>query len=250
MFRSSLLVLMMHLTALLHGQVVNIEGRRFDDNDTSAWKGFLGFKFNAGENTQRFYDLGLNIGVRHLWRHKHRLFLFTDYTVSRVEDNAFQNRGFQHLRYNYAYDKRWTGEAFVQTLYNKPLLLDLRFTMGAGPRLRVVDSEHYRMYIASLLMYEHELTTPGEILNDGRSSSYVSGFLRFTEMAELGAAVYYQPRLFDASDHRIAIESRLVMRFTRRYQFEMRLNLLKDTAQPEGAPAISYKWENAFTVVL
>lgn len=225
-------------------QVVNIEGRRFQ-NDTVPWTGYADLRFNVADNTQRSLSFGLGGAVQHI-RGKHRWFFINDLSLSRVENNDFLNTGFQHLRYNYARDKRWTGEAFVQTQYNKPLLLDQRFTIGAGPRLRVVNGKAVKTHVGTALMYEHERLTGGARTDAGRSSSYLSATACLGPIADLTAVVYYQPKLFDASDHRIALESGFLLRLADRYTFESRLNLLQDTGQPPGVPALTYTWNNRF----
>jgi hypothetical protein len=225
-------------------QVVNIEGRRFL-NDTVPWTGYVDFRLNVTENTQRSNTFGFGGAVQHV-RGKHRFFFINDLALSRVEHNDFLNTGFQHLRYNYARDKRWTGEAFAQTQYNKPLLLDLRATLGAGPRLRVVNEEKYRMYVGTSVMAEYENTSLDEAFFHARNSSYLSMYLKLDGVASVSTVLYYQPRLFDASDHRVALEGSLLLTIGGRYTFESRMNLLKDTGQPEGVPYLSYSWNNRF----
>ncbi|MCB0769737.1 MAG: hypothetical protein KDC00_04955 [Flavobacteriales bacterium] len=110
----SIQVLLLALGAMgSTAQVVNIEGRRFM-NDTVPWSGFVDLRFNVAENTRRSSNFGLGGAVQHV-RGKHRWFFINDLTLNRVEANAFQNTGVQHLRYDHARDRMWTGEAFVQT---------------------------------------------------------------------------------------------------------------------------------------
>ena len=96
------------------------------------------------------------------------------------------------------------------------------------------------------VMLENEHITNGPATLVGRNSNYVSATLSFSDMASLTAVVYYQPKLFDASDHRIAVEGGLLLNMTKRMTLESRLNLLKDSAQPEGVPALTYSWNNLF----
>lgn len=230
----------------LRAQVVNIEGRRFL-NDTVPWSATGDLRYNLTENTQRSFVFGMGGAVQHV-RGKHRYFLVSDLALSRVERNAFLNTGFQHLRYNYARDKRWTGEAFAQAQYNKPLRLDLRATLGAGPRLRLVNEEGLRLHLGTSLMLEHEQVTDGPSFVHGRANGYLSAAVRFSEVVGLTTVVYYQPKLFDASDHRVAVESGLLLFLAERYTFESRLNLLKDTGQPESVPSLTYTWANRFGI--
>lgn len=244
--RTATLLFAMAMAASLAAQVVNIEGRRFV-NDTVPWAGVVDFRYHLTENTQRSYMFGLADAVQHV-RGKHRYLVITDLAASRVESNSFLNTGFQHLRYNYAWLKRWTGEAFAQAQYNKPLHLDLRATLGAGPRLRVVNEEDLRMHVGTSLMLEHERTTDGESFVHGRNSSYLAVTLRFSHITSFTTVVYYQPKLFAAWDHRIAMEAGLLLSLTSRYTVESRLNLLRDTAQPTDVPGFTYGWNNRFGI--
>lgn len=244
--RPVLLPLCLSLSQVLSAQVVNIEGRRFM-NDTVPWAGIVDLRFNITENTQRSMAFGLAGAVQHV-RGRHRYFLVNDVATSRVESNAFLNTGFQHLRYGYAWLERWTGEAFIQTQYNKPLRLDLRTTWGAGPRLRVVNEEDLRVHLGTTVMLEYERVTSGPSFVHGRSSSYAAATLRFNALVSLTTVAYYQPKLFDASDHRIALEAGLMLALSSRYTVESRLNLLRDTGQPEGVPGFTYTWNNRFGI--
>lgn len=229
---------------ICRAQVVNIEGRRMD-NDSVPWSGFVNFRFNVAENGQHSLGFGLDGAVQH--NHGRNRYLFiNDLAFSQVEDNSFLNTGFQHLRYNYRIDSLWTGEAFVQTQYNKPLQLDFRLTVGVGPRLTVIHNKQFKLNLGTSLMYENEYDTDAPAFSDGRSSSYVSGSVNFSEVASLTVVVYYQPKLFDASDHRISLESGFLLNITKRMTLESRLRLLKDTAQPEGVPSLTYSWNNLF----
>lgn len=225
-------------------QVVNIEGRRFM-NDTVPWTGYVNFRFNVAESGQRSLNLGLNGAIQHI-EGPHRYMFINDISFSQVETNEFLNTGFQHLRYNYRLDSMWTGEAFAQAQYNKPLRLDLRLMIGAGPRFTAVDNAKMRVNLGTAIMLERETITDGPITTVARNSSYVSATLKFTTMASLTAVVYYQPKLFDASDHRIAVEGGLQINVTKHMTMESRMNLLKDSAQPEGVPALTYSWNNLF----
>jgi hypothetical protein len=230
--------------ASLQAQVVNIEGRRFG-NDTVPWQGFVSFRFNVAESGQRALNLGLNGGVQFI-DGRDRWFFINDLAFSQVEANEFLNTGFQHLRYNYRADSLWTGEAFAQAQYNKPLQLDLRLTLGAGPRFTALNSEKWRVHVGTALMLEDEYDTDDAHLFQGRNSSYVSATFKFSALASLTSVVYYQPKVFDASDFRVAVEGGLLINVTKRMTLEGRLNLLKDSSPPLGVQPLIYSWNNLF----
>lgn len=246
-FRTRLFTLFLCSCALgemTSAQVVNVEGRRFM-NDSVPWTGYVNFRFNVAESGQRSLNLGLNGAVQHI-DGRHRYMFINDISFSQVEANEFLNTGFQHLRYNYRVDSMWTGEAFVQSQYNKPLRLDLRLMIGAGPRYTAVDNAKMRVNLGTAVMLEREGITDGPITTLVRNSSYVSATLIFTGMASLTTVVYFQPKLFDASDQRIAVEGGLLINVTEHMTLESRMNLLKDSAQPEGVPSLTYSWNNLF----
>lgn len=225
-------------------QVVNIEGRRFL-NDTVPWTGYVNFRFNVSESGQRSLNLGLNGAVQFI-DGRDRWFFINDLAFSQVEDNEFLNTGYQHLRYNLRHDSLWTGEAYAQAQYNKPLRLDLRLILGAGPRLRVLGSRKMLVNIGTSLLVERETITDGPVLIEGRNSTYVAGTLKISSVASLTAVVYYQPKLFDASDHRILLEGGFLVNITKWLTLESRLNLMKDSAPPEGVNELNYSWNNLF----
>ncbi|MBS1569192.1 MAG: DUF481 domain-containing protein [Bacteroidetes bacterium] len=232
------------LPAGLVAQVVNIEGRRFG-NDTVPWQGYANFRFNVSESGQRSLNLGLNGGLQFI-DGRDRWFFINDLAFSQVEANEFLNTGFQHLRYNYRADSLWTGEAFAQAQYNKPLQLNLRMTVGAGPRFSALNSEKWRVHIGTALMLEKEYDTDGTQLFQGRNSSYAAATFKFSAVASLTTVVYYQPKIFDASDNRVSIESGLLINVTKRMTLEGRLNLLKDSNPPHGVQPLIYSWNNLF----
>lgn len=225
-------------------QVVNIEGRRFL-NDTVPWTGFVNFRFHVAESGQRSLNMGLGGAVQFI-DGRDRWFFINDLSFSQVEDNEFRNTGYQHLRYNLHHDSLWTGEAYAQAQYNKPLRLDLRLMLGAGPRLRMLHTKRVQLNAGSSLLIEREVITNGPVEVVGRNSTYVVGTVNISSLTSLTTVVYYQPKLFDASDQRILVEAGLLINITSRLTVESRLNLLRDTAPPEGVNALNYSWNNLF----
>ncbi len=244
------ITLLLVLSPLLaHAQVVNIENKRFD-NDTVRWSAQVGARFNVVENTQRSTDLGAQGGVQFI-HDIHRAFFVTDFSLNRVENNAFTNMGFQHLRYQRQWRGPFVWEGFTQLQYNKPLRIDIRWVTGAGIRAVVRNAQDLRLALGSSLMYEHEVDRVNDIYhNDIRFSSYVSAAWKIEPHMQLTTIIYYQPLIGDASDHRIAVESQLRFRVTRRFAFDTRLNLQKDTKMAPGVPELNYRWENVFTFLL
>ncbi|MCL4282581.1 MAG: DUF481 domain-containing protein [Flavobacteriales bacterium] len=241
---SFLLAPALFLCGAAHAQVVNIESRRFM-NDTVPWTGFVNFRFNVSESGQRSLNFGLNGAVQYI-HGKDRWFFINDLAFSQVEANDFLNTGFQHFRYNYRKDSLWTGEAFAQAQYNKPLKLDLRLTLGAGPRLTALNTRKWQVNLGTALMLEREAITDGPVEVVGRSSSYAAATLKFSAMVSLTGVAYYQPKVFDASDQRVALEGAFLIAVSKQITLESRINLLKDSTPPQGVNDMNYSWTNMF----
>ncbi|MCW5900113.1 MAG: DUF481 domain-containing protein [Flavobacteriales bacterium] len=239
-----LLLALLPLTAT--AQVVNIENKRFED-DTSRWAAHASLRFNVVENTQRSTELGANGGLQFI-HGIHRAFVITDFNLNKVEDNAFTNTGFQHLRYQRAWRGPVHWEAYTQLQYNKPLRIDVRWVTGAGPRIVVRNTDAMRLALGSSLMFEHEVDRVNELrYNDLRLSHYLSTSFKLEPHTQFTAILYYQPLIGDISDHRVALEAQLRFRVTRRWAFDTRLNLQQDTKMAPGVPGLNYRWTNAFT---
>lgn len=230
-------------------QVVNIENKRLQ-NDTARWTGQAGLRFNVVENTQRSTDFGTTGSVQFI-EGKHRAFFVMDMNLSRVERNAFLNTGFQHLRYQRHWRGIFSWEGYTQMQYNKPLRVDLRWTTGGGLRAVVRNSDDLRLSMGSSILFEHEVDRVNDLYyNDFRISNYISAGWKLEPNLQLTTILYYQPVIADASDHRIALEAQLRIRATKRFAFDTRINLQKDTKMAPGIPELNYRWQNTFTFLL
>jgi len=120
--------------------------------------------------------------------------------------------------------------------------------MGAGPRALLRDGDDLRLAMGAALMFEHEVDRVNDLrYNDVRFSGYISAGWKLDPHIQLATILYYQPLIGDASDHRVALETQLRFRATRRFSFDTRLNLQKDTKMAPGVPELNYRWENLFT---
>jgi len=61
---------------------------------------------------------------------------------------------------------------------------------------------------------------------------------------QLTTVVYYQPKVGDASDHRVAVEGQFKVRAIGRFSVETRINLQKDTRISPEIPTLNCRWEN------
>ena len=144
---------------------------------------------------------------------RHLALFVNDLGFERSGGQSFVNQGSQHLRYNYKLLENITWEAFVQSQYNSIAKIQFRGLTGIGPRLKLLGLEKYRLYVGTLVMYEHEeLDEETLIINrDWRASSYLSLSFFPTDNITFVSTTYYQPVLNDFKDYRIASENSFVL---------------------------------------
>lgn len=228
-------------------QVINIEGKRFL-NDTNGWVGNADFSFAAIQNTQQVLSFSNALRIQYQ-KDRSRFILLNDINFIKAGKTDFVNAGYQHFRYNYKVRKLLTMEAFTQTQYNPVLRLDFRYLLGAGPRLRLLKRKEARIYAAALYMYEYDDVVGDPVnIHEHRISSYLTFTLHLLKNCELISTTFYQPKLGEPGDYRIANDSSLEIHINKHLNFKSTFNLLYDTRQPEGIPELVYNFRNGLSV--
>lgn len=229
----------------LKAQVINIEGKRFL-KDSNGFIGRADVNFNINQNTQQVLYFGTNIHMQYR-KNKYRLLTITDFSFIKAGRQDFVNAGYQHIRYNYKLTKLITWEVFTQAQYNRILLLDRRYLAGTGPRFRVLKKEKVKVYAAALYMYEYQSQNNDSIhAFNNRVSAYVTLSIGFNKI-DFTSTTFYQPKLGDLNNYRIANDSSLDVAITKRFNFKTGFNLLYDTRQPIGIPALTYALKNGLS---
>lgn len=226
-------------------QVINIENKRFL-NDTDGWVGRADLNFNINQNVQQVMALGMNVHAQYVKR-RQRLLAIGDLSFIKADAQDFVNAGYQHLRYNYKIVNRLTWEAFIQAQYNKVLRLDRRYLAGTGPRFKLIKRGSVRLYAGALYMYEYQSQNTDSIFGfHHRMSTYFTMTINFKK-ADFTNTTFYQPNLGEFADYRIASDSVLEFIISNRLNFKAGFNLLYDTRQPLGIPALTYALKNGLS---
>jgi putative salt-induced outer membrane protein YdiY len=226
----------------IFSQVVNIENKRFL-NDTNGWVGRVDFGFNLTQNTQQIITFNNSVRAQYQ-KNKSRFLILNELNFIQAAGKDFVNSGFQHFRYSYKVKERITAESFVQTQYNPILRLNLRFLIGAGPRFKLIKKERFKLYAATLYMYEYEEILKSATNYDHRLSSYVTFAWSISKQMEWTATTFYQPNIQNFSDYRIAHDGALEIAISKHFSFLLNTNVLFDTKQPEGIPELTYTIKN------
>jgi hypothetical protein len=255
-----LLFLLALLWAPLAQAQVNIEKLRAGPTeDGISGSVSLATAFSSGNID--FADFGLGSFVAHKTG-KHTTFLVTngrfaakrtqsDYLVEPDislwdEEAHYSYNALSHLRTTYALSEKLTLEAYTQYEFNEFLLLDRRVLAGLGPRYQLLDGAKGALWVGTSAMLEAERLNPDAIAasepvdqQHWRSSNYTTAKLVFSETSSWLTTIYYQPRVDEISDFRLAGETGLNFAMTDRFSFSVDARLRHDSVPPETAEGVA-----------
>lgn len=238
-----ILILLLVAAANIYSQVVNVESRRMR-TDTTGWSGSAEGSFQFSKSVDEIYDLGALLHMQ--YKGKNDLWLFlNEARIIKGAGTQFINAGFAHIRYNRKVTAellRW--EVFTQYQYNKALEVGQRILAGTGPRFKIIESDIFRAYAASLYMFEYQESVDKTIIErNHRTSSYLSFTLEFKRF-ELRNTTYFQPNMKELKDYRILSQSDLLIKLTDDLKFKTGFNYRFDSRPFPGVPEVTYYLSN------
>jgi len=173
---------------------------------------------------------------------KHLLIFKNDLKFLKIEGEDFSNSGITHIRHNYSLNDRIAWETFGQGQYNKVSKINFRGLLGVGPRFKLSNSEKYKFYLGTLIMYEQE-----ELLDDVtpvqrglRGSTYLSFSLYPNDRVTMISTTYFQPLLKDFGDHRLSSQSSLIVDMFRNVAIKISYTFIYDETPAVGIPNSQY----------
>ena len=222
-------------------QVINAESLR-KVTDTSGFSGSAGLEFSLKRDVNDKFSVLANVHVQYKM-HRHLVLLKNEIEFQKIESNNFENKGVQHFRYNYKLYPQMAWEVFAQAQYNKVSKINFRGLVGTGPRFKLSKLENYKFYLGTLVMYEHQELSDGvtPIERIYRGSAYFSFSLYPTETVSVSSTTYYQPKLSDFSDFRIASETSLLISLYRNFAFKTTYIFTFDDSPAVGIPNSQYE---------
>lgn len=228
----------------LHAQLVNIEISRKDAKP--GLQGHVDLNLMLAQNTQQIFDAGTSALLQYN-RERHTILALNTIGLMRVDGNNLINQGYQHLRYNYTFGNGFTvAEFFTQHQYNSIRLLQRRFLLGGGPRFRIFRDSQLAVYVAPLVMFEHELLDdPDNTQTDKfKGDLYVSITYELDKKIKFSHTTYYQPDFAAFNEYRMSSETGFEMKFNDRFSFLVIYNLAYDSAPPANIPELFYTLRN------
>jgi hypothetical protein len=226
---------------------INVESLR--ETTDKKWIGSIGLNMGLIKNTNNIFWVSNNAQIQYKdSTNTNYWLLYNNLSFQKLEGESFVNKGTQHLRYNRKITNKTKVEAFVQTQYDAISKIDLRLLIGAGPRFKLSNNDnHYRIYLGTLVMYEHEKTTgisEGIIEKKFRLSSYLSLNFYPTETISIVSTTYYQPKLESLKDFRMLSNTTIVFKIIEKLSFTANFDYSFDAFPVEGIPKAQYELTN------
>jgi Protein of unknown function, DUF481 len=233
-------------------QIVNIESARMQ-SDTVGWMGGAGAAVNLTQNTQKIFGADLEAHLQYKTSNDKGLWLILgNYGFLKAGGEKFISNVFTHLRYNRKVNEWLRWEVFGQYQNNAITQIDSRILVGTGPRFKLIKSKTFRLYAASLFMFEREKERTNPVIehNDLRSSSYVS--LTFTpkENIELISTSFIQPLFKKLRDYRILNQITFRVKATEHVSLSVKWHYLHDRFPAGTAPKTTYTFATGVDVEL
>jgi hypothetical protein len=234
-----------------YAQIVMVEGRGFSE-DSLGWHGAITLEIYNTKNIERVYTLGGGSAIQYR-KDNHRLLSLNNLRVIRNADDETptkENKGYQHLRYNYYITPFWTFEAFGQAQFNEVLRIGFRGLLGGGVRMNLIKKEKDQLRLGISGMYEHEEEKDTIAVHDDfRLTSYLSFNKEFNKVISGSLICYYQPLVDDFSDYRVSSGLGFNIKITERFGLNIDASLVYD-AQPvvdPDIPKLTYSISNGIS---
>lgn len=245
-----LLLCLQHHAA--HSQIVNIESARMQ-SDTVGWMGKIGAAVSLTQNTGKIFQANFGSHLQYKTSNDQGLWLILgNVNFLKAGSNRLVSDGLLHLRYNRKVNEWLRWEFFGQVQNNIVTQIDSRMLFGTGPRFKLVKLPSFKLYAASLFMYEleKEKTTPVVKHNDVRNSSYLSFTWLPRSNIEMISTTYFQPLLNKLSDYRILNQITFNVKATNHFGLSLQWNYLHDRFPAGTAPKTTYNFATGFTYEL
>jgi hypothetical protein len=226
----------------IRAQIVNTESARMQ-SDTVGWLGSVGAAFCLTQNTEKIFQVNLEAHLQYKTSNDRGLWLILGNNgFLKIADSKFIADDLLHVRYNRKVNEWMRWEVFGQYQNNMITQIDSRMLIGTGPRFKLVKNKSFRLYAASLFMYEREKekTNPVVKHSDLRNSSYISFTYLPKENIELISTTYFQPLLKQFRDFRILNQITLGVKATQHFSLEVKWNYLHDRFPAGDAPRTTY----------
>jgi hypothetical protein len=223
-------------------QIVNIEKERIKKQDSIGMAGKISATLNITQNKTLLINADLNPHLQYKGK-KHLILALAQSEYAALDSKTINSGGFVHLRHNYSLYKNIKSDVFTQLQYNKVWNMPLRFLLGGGPRIKVLDYRKNRLYFGPLYMYEiQEVQAENFVQHNHRMSAYLSWNIELNAILFFSGTVYYQPLLKNFENYRLTGMGELNIAVSRHFSFDNRFMIIFDQTGTTDVPARTYRY--------
>ncbi len=252
--RSSILVFSIIILAAapIAAQVVNVERHRIVDDTLTSLTGGLGAGLNVSKNTSQIIRLNNSADLTYSTR-LHEFLLLGRNSFLRVEGENVLNDGFIHLRSVLFRNNAIAPEFFLQAQYNLDWGMKRRGLAGAAVRIRFTQTEKFRAFASTGLMFENELwVDEDDALRENRnlikSTTSINLSGKIAENLDLAAITYYQARPDNFFKPRFTSDWQLRFRISENLRFVFQFVSTYDSDPPFSSSDFIYNINNMLEV--
>lgn len=224
-------------------QIVHIESRRVTAIE-DGFSGTLDLQANYIQNKNNIFQTFNSLHTQYKTG-DHTILFLASYNFGIVSRSRIINDSYQHLRYTRSIHRLVAVEMFLQSQHNEGIQLRWRGLAGAGPRFTLIQSEHARLFLGTLYMYEYEQERDsGIIYREHRFSNYLSFGMPFSEILSLDVIMYYQPNIRRFSKYKFSSQASLEVRLSERFALVTAFSMTHNTRPPEGIQSTNISVRN------
>jgi hypothetical protein len=229
---------------VLQSQIINVENIR-RVTDTTGWSGYTRLIVNLVKNRNTIFGISNRTRIQYKTK-EHLWLLLNDLDFRKANKNKLVSRNAQHFRYNYRFHPKFAFEAFLQSQTDEIAAIRFRGLIGSGIRFKMSKNEKYKLYLGSLIMYEHENinSTIEDNNRDWRNSTYFSMSLYPKKNISIVSTTYFQPRFDMFSDFRISSQNTIAFEIFKKLMFTTNFTYQYDEFPVIGVPKEQYRLTN------
>ncbi|MCH2034055.1 MAG: DUF481 domain-containing protein [Tenacibaculum sp.] len=229
---------------VLQSQIINVENIR-RVTDTTGWSGYTRLIVNLVKNRNTIFGISNRTRIQYKTK-EHLWLLLNDLDFRKANENKLVSRNAQHFRYNYRFHPKFAFEAFLQSQTDEIAAIRFRGLIGSGIRFKISKNEKYKLYLGSLIMYEHENinSTIEDNNRDWRNSTYFSMSLYPKKNISIVSTTYFQPRFDMFSDFRISSQNTIAFEIFKKLMFTTNFTYQYDEFPVIGVPKEQYRLTN------
>lgn len=195
-------------------------------------------RVSASAGNTEILQIGWDIGSG-LLKEQNWFRAFAGMEILEKNGQDLRDNRYAHLRYSRLFNPRFRSFHFLQFQSNENLLIQRRWLLGSGLRLRVAEEDGRNLDVGLGAMYETERLRESALEPEDdpetetiRMANMAVASWAFSETARLVGIVYYQPDVSAFSDYRLTGDVALSVTLTQALSLEVSVDWRHDSRAP------------------